>query len=302
MNRNPKLLSGLIGTPFIIGGSLLILTHTLILNWSIDFAEQYLSADHHITSRSVMTLSTYILTFAVLFLVLGIAAFLLMDSFIRSKAKHMVEEMFSAQRGLLKNQFLVLLAICMPTICILAIIGWQNTIQVSLLTRDPIAVFEGPFYIGLLSKIGIIFWCSSAAICLFTFSVLHRKNNHNDMSSFILFLGLMTSFLLLDDFFLLHDRIFPLLFHINEKVIFSVYGLALLICLIRFNKTILKTEYFILIFAFGFFVLSLINDRNFLPVSENLHYLFEDGSKLLGIICWFTYLTRLCLKMFKVKL
>lgn len=301
MKKNPKLLSGILGTLFFIIGYLLISAHSLIHGWSINFAELYLSPDHHITTHSVMMLSTYILTFATFSCVLGIATYLFRSHSILFKSAH-IKERLLGEHSLYKTQFVILLKICIPAICILAIIRWQKSIPISHLTRDPLAIFEGLFYFGLLSNIGAIFWCFSAAICLFTCAVLHKKNNNDDLLSFLLFFGLFTSLLCFDDFFLFHDSILPLYLHIDEKALFGIYGIAISILLIRFRKLILKTEYLILFFAFGFFSCSILTDLSKFLTPKHLRYLVEDGFKFLGIICWSTYLTRLCLNHVKAKL
>jgi hypothetical protein len=158
-----------------------------------------------------------------------------------------------------------------------------------------VAIMEAPVYVGLLSNIGILFWCASATICIFSFAVLQKNLDDREVLLFLLFSGLMTVVLLLDDLFLYHEEVFPEYLHIPQKAVLAGYGIMIFLYLIRFRKTIIQTEFLVLLFSFGFFGLSIIID--WIPQSTiPEHHLFEDGSKLLGILSWFAYFTRVCVK------
>ncbi len=66
----------------------------------------------------------------------------------------------------------LLFAVYTPTflaLVILVVVSLQTTgIPIAYLTRDSAAAAEAPFYAGIYSNIGILFWCSAAAICLFS--------------------------------------------------------------------------------------------------------------------------------------
>lgn len=86
---------------------------------------------------------------------------------------------------------------------ILLTIRLQNRVPVGNLTKDPLAVAGKPFYFGMLSQVGILFWCASAAICFFCAALLVKINSTN-LSGFLFFLGCVTTVLLLDDLFSVH--------------------------------------------------------------------------------------------------
>ena len=179
-----------------------------------------------------------------------------------------------------------LLKLYVPTfimLFIVAFVSFQLHVPVSKSTRDPAAILNVNPFLGILSNIGILFWCACAAICFFSFAVLRNKAISGEFPAFFLLSGLITSALLLDDLFLFHEKIFPGYFHIHEKVVFLGYAIMILLYLMRFRISILETEFVLLLFAFGFFGLSIIVDT--LP--ETLltwHYLFEDGFKLFGVV------------------
>lgn len=193
---------------------------------------------------------------------------------------------------LLPTMFVVYIP-AVAVLCVVVILRLQTGIPISHFTRDPLSVAEAPFYSGIVSNIGILLWCTSAVICLFTSAIL-RKGNDKELSSFFLISGLITSVLLLDDFFLLHENFLPVYLYTPEKVIMTGYGIMMSFYLIRFRRKILETEFLLLLFALGFFGFSLVVDIGLIHVRP--HYLFEDGSKLLGIVSWSTYFARVCLK------
>ena len=105
--------------------------------------------------------------------------------------------------------------------------------------------------------------------------------------------------LLVDDLFMLHQRIFPNQFGIDEIIVFLFYGLLFLVYLLLFRKVILETDHIYLSLTVFFFIFSLLVD---LLVPETLipmYHLFEDGPKFFGIVSWFAYQFSVCLTAVK---
>jgi hypothetical protein len=164
--------------------------------------------------------------------------------------------------------------------------------------RDPNSIMKVSPFMGIISNFGVLLWCASAVVCLFSRTILIRRIYDNDFSLFILCSGLMTILLLMDDLFMLHEYIFPRLFGLSEKPVTISYGALILFGLIKFKKCILETEFFILLVAIGFFGLSLIVDSfqyAIEPLVGQWRILLEDGFKLLGIVSWFGYFFKSCL-------
>ncbi|MCH6568106.1 MAG: hypothetical protein IH801_07060, partial [Nitrospinae bacterium] len=86
---------------------------------------------------------------------------------------------------------------------------------------------------------------------------------------------------------------------IAEKVILSLYGIIVALYLIRFSKTLLNTEYLLLLIAFGFFGFSIMIDLELVYFPGGTFA--EDGTKLFGIANWCAYHTRACLKQIKLS-
>ncbi|MEA5602152.1 hypothetical protein [Nostoc sp. UHCC 0252] len=192
----------------------------------------------------------------------------------------------------LKVLLLTFLITIIPFSVILIFLKYKAKVPTEYLTRDPSSILIAPFYLGFFSNIGILFWCSSATICLFSYVLLRKDIRAKEYSSFFLFSGLLTSLLLFDDFFLIHESVFPDYLHINEKIVYAGYVVLVLIFFLKFKTILKKTEFLILLSALIFFGLSIVCDNIF----PNIPAAIEDTLKLVGITTWFTYFTRICLQ------
>ena len=121
------------------------------------------------------------------------------------------------------------------------------------------------------------------------------------MRAFLFWSGLITSVLLLDDFFLLHDALIPRYLGLSEKVIFLGYGIVTAWYLLRFRHIVLGAEYAVLFVALVGFALSILIDAFQSRWPSPWRILFEDGFKLLGIVSWSTYLIRTCVRAAQVR-
>ena len=203
-------------------------------------------------------------------------------------------------RGTWLYQFKALLPTLIPVytaavalLLALVVIRLQAGIQISYFTSDPSATVGEPSYIGLVSNVGILLWSGAAALCFFAFAMLRRRiPNEKKLSSFLLFSGLLTTLLLLDDLFLLHSNVHGSL-DVPNWLILAGYMAIGFLYLIRFAATIRETEYVPLIFALGFFGLSAVVDAT--PGNYSGQQLAEEGAKLLGIVSWAVYLVRVSL-------
>ena len=178
-----------------------------------------------------------------------------------------------------------------------AIIAVRADIPPEHFTRDPAAIFNGHPFTGVISNIGILLWCSTLAVCLFSSTIIYKLKN-SETAFFLLFSGLFTAFLLFDDLLMLHESIFPKYLHIPEKLVYVGYLMGIVLYFIRFTKVILRTDYMLLLIACFFFAFSIGFDM-VLPQS-GWEYFLEDGLKLIGIFVWFLYFIRTCFIQFKL--
>lgn len=154
------------------------------------------------------------------------------------------------------------------------------------LTRDPNALFDAPLYVGFLSQAGIFFWAGAITMCFYTAWLVPAQGMKKEVRYFLVSSGLLTLMLGLDDVFLLHEQFFPFI-GIPEKAVYAAYGGTTLFVLIRFHRLILETQFPLLAAALSLFAISMSLD--WLQLEGIDIFLFEDGAKLVGIMCWLAY-------------
>lgn len=158
------------------------------------------------------------------------------------------------------------------------------------LTRDPLATAQLPFYVGFVSQVGLMLWAACVAVTLFA-ALMLSESTKPTMKRFLFIAGMFTLFLALDDAFLLHEEVFPK-FGIPELLVYAGY-FGLFAAFLFFFRTLLsQTPYILLLTALACFALSIGFDE--LPLERwNINpFLIEDGFKLMGIIAWGLYFTR----------
>lgn len=171
-------------------------------------------------------------------------------------------------------------------------IAWDHAIPFGNFTRDPMSLANAAPYFGLLSNIGILFWCAAATLCFFLSSL--APTTGGDLSRrFFLCSGLLSLLLLLDDFFQLHEVVLPSLLGIRQRYVLLFYLLLAATFRASFRETIRRHHPLLLALALAFFAVSLGEDI-FALAAEPCHYLVEDGAKFFGIICWFNYFALIC--------
>ena len=174
---------------------------------------------------------------------------------------------------------------------ILVLVNLRTGTPLDTFTRDPSAIAEVDPFVGVISNIGILFWCVGASVCLFSFfdTIGQKSKKINEYSFFLLFFGLTTLLLLLDDLFLFHEYIGPKILNLSEKHIYICYGIIVLFGIVRFKKIIIQTEWIILGLAFIFFALSIAIDIFGSWLSLPGSAFIEDSFKFLGIASWVSY-------------
>ncbi|GAB4544162.1 MAG: hypothetical protein Tsb0014_38140 [Pleurocapsa sp.] len=209
--------------------------------------------------------------------------------------------MFNIKDNFLPKQLVriypVVLLIYLPTILVLLLIGfisWQTDIPIMDFTRDPLSIVDAPVYLGFLSNIGILFWAAGATICFFAAAIINQIKHKTINFYFLLFAGVITTILLIDDFFLLHEEVFPKYFDLAESQAFLIYLLLVLAYLVFFRNKIASTDFLLLGLSLFSFASSAIADEIFVAHFRG-KFLIEDGCKLLGILTWTAYFTRVAM-------
>jgi hypothetical protein len=195
----------------------------------------------------------------------------------------------------------LLSAVYLPAILLLtslAVISRLTGIPASNFTRDPAQIMNAPFYTGFESNLGLLVWCAGAVAALFAAAVLRRRPGALEQRRFLLWAGVLTLILCLDDLIMFHDILITTAFHVREQAIYLTYVLGAALFVIRFRRQLLGADRALLILAGVFFATSMLFDQwhvlqvIFGRVIIRENYLLEDGAKLFGQLTWMAYLLR----------
>ena len=153
--------------------------------------------------------------------------------------------------------------------------------------RDTAQQNDVSSFIGFLSNIGVWLWVSSVAICSFTVLTSDFLTDKKRRELLILS-GILSFFLAVDDFFMIHDR------YINQDYCYLAYAILTSALLIRHYKTILEIEGFAFLLAGLLLASSILTDltQSYNPLSYHHVQVFEEGFKFIGAATWLYYISR----------
>ena len=164
-------------------------------------------------------------------------------------------------------------------------------VPIYLFVADVFAIADIHPFAGLLSNVGVLLWCATATICFFVSGALRQSKNLK-VISFFLASACLSTYLLIDDFFLFHEELAPNYIGVPQDVVLMLIGIAVVAYLVWFRRIILRTQYGFMLAAVGFLTISVAVDTVLkpwlLPLGE-WKSLLEDGAKLIGITSWFSY-------------
>lgn len=188
-------------------------------------------------------------------------------------------------RSTLKSDARILGLGAIPAMLVLAVAFLAHRltgVEFSHLSSDPQAIAKSPWYLGVISNIGVVIWSATAAICLFTGYVERRARPE---AGFLRAAGWLTLILLADDLLMIHEKLAPSI-GLNERVVLAGYLAVFGWWMMAFRLQLIERNPLALAAIFGFFGVSILSDQ---LVSGG--YVLEDGAKLLGISTWCAYFT-----------
>lgn len=145
--------------------------------------------------------------------------------------------------------------------------------------RDPAQMSGKSSFLGFISIMGVWLWVASATVCFFCSFHSRSKGRGKE---FLLLVGLFSTLLAVDDYFLIHDR------YVHEKICYLTYAGIAGTILIRHFERILEPEGFPFVIAGFLLALSIATDstqfRNPLPYTAV--QVLEEGFKFMGISVW----------------
>ena len=183
-------------------------------------------------------------------------------------------------------------ALTTAILSIVIYLGIENNIDLDHFTQDPATIMDTPFYLGFFSYIGILFWAGAAILCFYTRLVLIKTNTSPEHLKFMLSSGMISTLLLFDDLFLLHEEVFPEFFSLSKSIVYVIYVNIILLYLILFRGEWMESEYLILGLACALIGISQFVEYVPMPLPEDSF--LEDAVKLFGVVTWFIYYARYC--------
>ncbi len=186
----------------------------------------------------------------------------------------------------------IILTYCFSALLLLLVwaMATSQKLPLEYFFADPAKTLKTHPFVGLMSNIGVLLWCASAAMCFLSSAVL-QKHKQSRKAKFMLFSGLLTTALLLDDFFMVHDY---LLYSTNivlpfQFILFTIYGIFIIAYLTLFYRYFYSKLTIVLVVGIIFFGLSMIIDLMVVNQSQTIAVL-EDVFKFLGIVNWSLFL------------
>ena len=169
-------------------------------------------------------------------------------------------------------------------------ISSRKEIALDTLTKDPLAILNASWYLGMFSNLGIMTWSGAVAICWFSAYRIYRANGMTMQAEFMMLSGLISLLMGLDDLFQLHELVLPHYFAVSENTVYLTYLNIYLLYFIRHRTLLMRSEYLIFGMAFVFLGLSTLIKLFPMPIPQDTF--LKDALKLFGIVTWFIYFFR----------
>lgn len=187
-----------------------------------------------------------------------------------------------------QNHLSTLLLWLTPAVVIIALAGMQPFFPVDELLRDTYAVavsndYQMEPHFGAISTVGLFVWAASAAICFFAAAMFQAMGDRAHAKVFF-FCGLFTSYLLVDDAFLLHETVVPY-FGGAEEFVLALIGIEAVAIAVIFRRFFRGFELTLLTAAVALLGFSAAYDTLFSGTSAQ-QILIEDGAKFVGAFAW----------------
>jgi hypothetical protein len=172
------------------------------------------------------------------------------------------------------------------TVAALLLLSRLSGTPLALLTRDVAATTGAKFYIGILSSLGALAWCASACVCAFAAAALRGVAAQRERARFLAAAAALQAALGADDFFMLHEVVYPKV-GLAEEAVVLLYGGALAALLLRFRRVLLDSELLLFLLGGVLFAGSVVVDQAVRDATA-----LEDLLKVFGVACWLVYFWR----------
>ncbi len=150
---------------------------------------------------------------------------------------------------------------------------------------------------GMMSQAGLLLWSATSAIALFGALVLRVQAAPAGHQALLLYAGLLTGWLVLDDTYLLHESILPG-FGVPQVLIQLAYAVAALVYL-WLNRMLIRHAEWPILLAAGASMAASIGLDLVVESRSDAAVIIEDALKFYGFVLWtvFHITTTACLTL-----
>lgn len=163
---------------------------------------------------------------------------------------------------------------------------------------EPAATFHYPVYVALISEVSIAGWLVAATTYACVASALRRNGADSAWIVFLVWGAIMSFVLMLDDRFMLHERLFPRKLGVPEEVVYGGYLIAAACWVWHCRRIFPKTHYGLLVAAGMLFAVKLVIDL-FPPGTGGFDRFLEGALKMTGIALWTVYAWATCSELLR---
>lgn len=170
----------------------------------------------------------------------------------------------------------------------IAVVRVLLQVQIPDMTRDVAAIASIHPLSGILSSLGILLWWTSATIWFFA-AFLQRGRPSAAYVGFLVYSGLLSAYLGLDDLFQFHEYLAPTYLKVPEQVIYGLLAFVVAVYLWRYRRALERPDGVLLLLALALLSGSVAVDAALEPWLWRLKdwsFFVEDGFKWLGICFW----------------
>jgi hypothetical protein len=132
----------------------------------------------------------------------------------------------------------------------------------------------------------VLVWCAAATVALFAAAVNRRRGGR--AAAMLLWGGVLTSVLAIDEAGRLHEDVLPSLFGFSEQAICSVYAAMAVAWIVRFRKEIAPPTSAWLLGGIACFAMAIAVEH----VVIGRHGSLDGVLKLAGVACWAGFFIR----------
>jgi hypothetical protein len=156
-------------------------------------------------------------------------------------------------------------------------------------TRDPLSVTDTPFYVGMLSNLGVMMWTAGASVCWFAAWLVWSNpardagvdDGRGRRAAALAGMAIIVSLLAVDDLFMLHEEAVQRHLGISENFVLAAYAGMAGVLAIAFRDVLGRTPVRLLLPAGCFFAASIAVDQ--FTEGFGWRLVIEDSLKCLGI-------------------